>query len=241
MPPPAESPHGQDVVSARVCASAARGLAARHHSGVATLPVWNEVEIKLRLPDAQAYAAVAQALEPGWRQDHWLEDQYFDGPNGELDAGLVALRCRIYDVDRRAVLALKGKPVMSDGVGRADEIEENVDPALARTFPHEPRALATLDSKLMSMCRSKYGLRNGLVSLGGFKNFRREFEWGDGKQLLELDLTTFEHGQMYELEVETAEPHVVQPKLEEFLHARSIPFTYSTVTKFANFRNRTLQ
>lgn len=65
------------------------------------------MEIKLRLPDAQAYAAVAQALEPGWRQDHWLEDQYFDGPNGELDAGLVALRCRIYDVDRRAVLALK--------------------------------------------------------------------------------------------------------------------------------------
>lgn len=40
-----------------------------------------------------------------------------------------------------------------------------------------------------------------LVSLGGFRNIRKDFDWEGAK--LELDETQFEWGTVYEIEVET--------------------------------------
>lgn len=40
-----------------------------------------------------------------------------------------------------------------DGVGRATEVEEDVDPVAARAFLDDPALLAKLDSALMADCR----------------------------------------------------------------------------------------
>ena len=49
------------------------------------------------------------------------------------------------------------------------------------------------------------------------------------------------HGRpLFELEVETAEPDAVKAALEGLLRARGIDFSYSTVSKFANFVRGTL-
>mmetsp|Transcript_14760 Transcript_14760/g.41565 ORF Transcript_14760/g.41565 Transcript_14760/m.41565 type:complete len:219 (+) Transcript_14760:110-766(+) len=199
----------------------------------------DEVEIKLRLPSRAAYDAVAALLAPSWAQDHVLEDFYFDGSGGELDAALLALRCRIYDHDKRAMLTVKGKPVMHEGVSRASEAEEELpDPAAARAFVSDPRALFGLELKLIEDCRRQCGLTD-LVSLGGFTNLRREFDW-EG-HVLQLDKATFAHGTLYELELETSSPEKLRPKLEAFLLARGIEFGHSAASKFANFRHSTLR
>lgn len=194
--------------------------------------------------------------------------------------------------------------------------------------PSAPRSLC---ARLMLPLsgRSTFGFET-LVGLGGFKNLRGEFEW-EG-HVLELDKTDFDHGTLYEIEVETvsvarlppprpvafhlldgwpllpvrqedggdchgrgdrhdlhsrdgypwasmcqgegclpghslaglggchlppfsvpvclkdgdsgggaqAEPEVLRPKLEAFLADKGISFAYSTTSKFANFRNKTL-
>ena len=105
-----------------------------------------------------------------------------------------------------------------------------------------------------------------LVCLGGFKNLRRDYAWEGFK--LELDETQFDWGTVYEVEVETVRPaqgllagcaaparlpaRLLRPaaeqerpeelkeKLERFLRAEGIPFSYSEVTKFHNFVNKSL-
>ena len=51
----------------------------------------------------------------------------------------------------------------------------------------------------------------------------------------------YDWGTNYELECETANPDVLKPKLEAMLSNKNIPYKYSTVSKFANFRNKTLE
>ena len=58
---------------------------------------------------------------------------------------------------------------------------------------------------------------------------------------LELDETQYDWGTLYELECETEEPDALKPKLEGLLRAHGVAFKYSTTSKFANFRNRTLE
>eukprot|EP00191_Tetraselmis_sp_GSL018_P003835 CAMPEP_0177599954 /NCGR_PEP_ID=MMETSP0419_2-20121207/13318_1 /TAXON_ID=582737 /ORGANISM="Tetraselmis sp., Strain GSL018" /LENGTH=251 /DNA_ID=CAMNT_0019092821 /DNA_START=242 /DNA_END=997 /DNA_ORIENTATION=- len=212
------------------------GIKSDHRS--AWCSVTQEVEIKLRLAGSDDYDAVAAALAPAWKQDHQQENYFFDGAEGELSKELAILRCRFYDTDKKAVLTVKGKMKIKDGVGRAPEVEEEVDPAEARGFLSSPEALAGHGCKLMEDCRSNFGFKS-LVCLGGFRNLRREFDW-EG-HLLELDKTTYEHGTLYEVEVETENPAELQVKLEEFLRASGVSFSHSTTSKFANFRNKTLE
>mmetsp|Transcript_30132 Transcript_30132/g.85068 ORF Transcript_30132/g.85068 Transcript_30132/m.85068 type:complete len:199 (-) Transcript_30132:32-628(-) len=197
-----------------------------------------EVEIKLRLPDEAAYNSVAVLLADSWVQDHEQENYFFDGANEELNSQRAVLRCRFFGGDKRAVLTLKGKMQITDGVGRATEVEESVDAVASRQFLKDASTLAKLDSELMHQCRSNFCFKT-LQCMGGFKNLRREFHW-EG-HLLELDKTIFDHGTVFEIEVETASPEQLRPKLEQFLADNSISFQYSTNSKFANFRNKTLQ
>jgi hypothetical protein len=44
---------------------------------------------------------------------------------------------------------VQGKQVLKDGIGRATEVEEAVDPAAARSFLEHPEQLLELDSPLM--------------------------------------------------------------------------------------------
>ncbi len=67
-----------------------------------------------------------------------------------------------------------------------------------------------------SCCRT-YDLK-GLTCLGGFKNQRRVYDW-DG-ETLELDETQFEHGTLYEVEVETVSVPYVHSKSQACLVAQ---------------------
>lgn len=194
--------------------------------------------MKLRLADAAAHAKVAEALRAGYRTTHQQENFFFDGAGQELSSRRVVLRVRFYNQDQKAVITVKGKQVLQDGIGRAPEEEEPADPSLARSFLADPAKLLGLGTPLLEGLKSSTGVQE-LVCLGGFNNTRQEFEWGG--HLLELDETKFEWGTLYELECETAEPERLRGELEAFLTALGVAYSYSTTTKFANFRNRTLE
>lgn len=128
--------------------------------------------------------------------------------------------------------------MLAGGVGRGSEHEcDAPDPAAAREFLTNPTALLDVDGDPIARAKSQYGVAS-LVCLGGFENARSDFAF-EG-HTLELDETRYPWGTLYEIEVESAEPEAVKEKLEAFLAARGIPFTYSATTKFANFINKTL-
>jgi len=211
-----------------------------------------EVEVKLRLPSKQAHDAVAAALgranKGGPLATHQQENFFLDGPGKELSSRMAVLRIRFYDVDRRALVTLKGKQKLVDGIGRGTEVEfDFLDAKAARKFvsPAESSSKpssafldeAPQDNPVLRSLREDYEAKE-LVCIGGFRNVRKEFAF-EG-HTLELDETRFDHGTVYEIEVESADPERVKEKLEAFLRENGIEFEYSATTKFANFINKTL-
>jgi len=195
-----------------------------------------EVEVKIRLPDRAAYDKVAAALGSSLQAVHEQENHFFDGSNQELSAQRCVLRLRFYNVDKKAVITIKGKMVIENGIGRASEVEEDVDAVLARKYLTEPTALLQ-DSPLVRSLNEKTGM-SALVCRGGFRNKRQVYSWQG--ETLELDETYFEHGTLYEIECETDQPEQLRDKLEAFLGQQGVQYRYSDTSKFANFVNKTL-
>jgi len=165
---------------------------------------------------------------------HHQENFFFDGPGKELSAQRAVLRVRFYDTDRRALITLKGKQLLVDGIGRGSEVEcDAPDPKAARAWVADPAGLLALDDPLIRDGVAARFKVPSLVCMGGFKNVRQEFPFAG--HTLELDETRFEWGTVYEIEVESARPEEVKAELEALLKARGIPFSYSTTTKFHNF------
>ncbi|GAQ78699.1 hypothetical protein KFL_000170450 [Klebsormidium nitens] len=196
-----------------------------------------EVEVKLRLPSAEAHAKIAKLLEPNHEVTHLQENVFFDGANEELSANRAILRFRFFNGDDKCIITVKKKTILTDGVGRSEELEEEIEPALARACVVEPSKVLTAGSPLLNQMVSEYKC-TGFKCLGGFKNVRHVYHWNDHK--IELDETQYDHGTVYELECESTEPDRLKALLEEFLSAHGIAYAYSTSTKFANFKNRTL-
>jgi uncharacterized protein YjbK len=201
-----------------------------------------EVEVKLRIQDIQSYTKLSDILNPSYKTTHQQENFFFDGADGELNSKRIALRLRFYNGNKRCLLTIKGRMVMENGIGRATEEEDDIDPTLGRKALQDPQVLLSSSSShplITKLIKDVGGLPHGLTCLGGFHNVRKEYEW-EGN-LLELDETRYEWGTVYELECETVEPEVVREKLEKLLTQHSVSFKYSTTTKFANFRNKTLE
>lgn len=196
-----------------------------------------EVEVKIRLPDADALAKLSQHLSSTHKATYEQENYFFDGVEQELSSQRAVLRVRFYNKDAKATITLKGKQVLKDGIGRAPEQEETVDPTLARTFLEQPDALLNLESPLMQYIKQAYSAK-GLKCQGGFQNTRNVHSW-EGHEL-ELDATRYGHGNTYEVECETDKPEQLRAQLEDLLKSLQIPYEYSKTTKFANFINKTL-
>ncbi|MCO5595413.1 hypothetical protein L7F22_049455 [Adiantum nelumboides] len=194
-----------------------------------------EVEVKLRLPSAEAHQRVADLLAAYHQVTHLQQNFFFDGENGELSSKKAVMRLRFYGADsHKCVVSLKGKATIADGVSTASEEEEEVaDAASARTCVAEPRHLLTLNSTLINRIAQDFQVSN-FVCLGGFHNVRNVFRWED--LVLELDETQFAFGTAYEIECETTDPERARKTLEDFLNHHGIPFSYSTASKFAYFR-----
>jgi uncharacterized protein YjbK len=69
--------------------------------------VLEQVEIKLRLPDRESFDKVASLLKDTLKAELDQENYFFDGPNQELSARRVVLRCRFYNKDEKAEIACK--------------------------------------------------------------------------------------------------------------------------------------
>lgn len=209
-----------------------------------------EVEVKLRLPDKKAHDAVFAALGGDGQKiaTHHQDNFFLDGPSNELSSKRAVLRIRFYDVDKRALVTLKGKQKLVDGVGRGTEVEFDLpDAKAARKFvssesSSKPSSAflteAPQDNAVIRSLREDFPACTELLCLGGFRNVRKEFPF-EG-HTLELDETRFEHGTVYEIEVESTDPEPLKKKLEAFLKENEIEFEYSATTKFANWINKTL-
>ncbi|KAL3146052.1 hypothetical protein ABBQ38_015404 [Trebouxia sp. C0009 RCD-2024] len=198
-----------------------------------------EVEIKLRLPNKEAHDKVAEALKDAYIETHDQENFFYEGSEKELNKARVSLRTRFYGGDKKCVITMKGRQSMVGGVGTATEVEEDVDPAEARKWLTNPDALLNLQgSDILEKLRRDLKPKH-LVCLGGFKNMRQDYNYEGLK--MELDETSYEWGTCYEIEIETEDPEPTKAKLEAFLESKGIPYKYGTKTKFANFRQRTLE
>lgn len=197
-----------------------------------------EVEIKLRLPDKESHDVVAKLLHEGARNLYRQENFFFDGSRQELGKRLHVLRARFYNETEKCTLTLKGKAIIEDGIGRATELEHAIEPDVGRKIVEDPSKMLQLQGRVVQLVREKFDPEE-LVCLGGFRNVRQEFAW-EG-HIIELDETQYDWGTVYELECETVEPETVKERLEELLGNNGISYAYSSVSKFANFVNKTLQ
>ncbi|KAL9242469.1 hypothetical protein vseg_016462 [Gypsophila vaccaria] len=199
-----------------------------------------EVEVKLRLPDSQAHQSLSNLLSPFHKQTHFQHNVFFDGAASELSSRRAVLRLRFYGEDcetaKRCVVSLKAKALLVDGVSRVEEDEEDIDPYWGREICADPNRVATVESRILKRVREEFGSGSvGFVCLGGFKNVRGVYEWNGLK--LELDETLFDFGTLYEVECESAEPEKAKELIEEQLKRNGIPYSYSSMSKFAIFRS----
>uniref|UniRef100_A0A7N0UIF0 CYTH domain-containing protein n=1 Tax=Kalanchoe fedtschenkoi TaxID=63787 RepID=A0A7N0UIF0_KALFE len=195
-----------------------------------------EVEVKLRLPNAEAYSDVASILSDFHVKTHLQENLFFDGASGELSSKRAVLRLRFYNNDARCVVSLKGKAVIVNGVSTVEEDEEDLDPGVGRACVADPRKLGEVDLRVLRRAKEEFGVGNsGFVCLGGFGNVRNVYEWNG--LTLELDETSFKFGTLYEIECESTEPEAAKKLLEELLNEHEISYSYSEKSKFAIFRS----
>lgn len=196
-----------------------------------------EVEVKLRINDSASYHALENSLIHCFKSVHEQENYFFT--NDAMSAARFVLRVRFYDRNKKAVITVKGKQVLENGIGKATEEEATVDPEIARKFLGNPKSLAEMDLNFIAELRDKFDILNDLKSLGGFHNQRKEYEWHG--HVLELDRTAFPWGTIYELECETSDPDQVRQELEEMFDKLELSYKHSTKSKFANFIEKTLE
>ncbi|XP_071708280.1 triphosphate tunnel metalloenzyme 3-like [Rutidosis leptorrhynchoides] len=198
-----------------------------------------EVELKLRLPDSAAHQKLSDILSPYHSKTHLQQNLFFDTPSLTLATNhRAALRLRFYDLDSQSILSLKSKPRIVSGISRAEEMEEAVDPALARLCVSEPGQFKVVkeSSGILKKVEDEYGVgTDELVCLGGFRNVRFVYNWNGLK--LELDETLFDFGVNYEIECESNEPEKAKIMIQDLLNDNGIRFGYSQVSKFAIFRS----
>lgn len=193
-----------------------------------------EVEVKLRLPDADAHRRVTSLLSPYLLRTDRQENLFFDGAGGELSSRRAVLRLRFYNGDSRCVASLKARAVLVDGISRVEEDEEELDPVKCRECVADPGKMGSMGSRVLRRCREEFGVGE-FVALGGFGNVRDVYEWKGLK--LEVDETNYEFGKCYEIECESSDPEAVKKVIEEFLKDNGTEYKYSEASKFATFRS----
>ncbi|KAL0340468.1 UNVERIFIED_CONTAM: Triphosphate tunnel metalloenzyme 3 [Sesamum radiatum] len=128
---------------------------------------------------------------------------------------------------------LKAKAVLSNGVSRVEEDEEEVDPAIGKACFEDPQKLIDVDSRVLRRVKEEFGVK-GFVGLGGFWNVRNVCEWNGVK--LEVDEVKYDFGDMYEVECESIEPERIKGMIEEYFKENGIEYSDSVMSKFAIFR-----
>jgi len=205
------------------------------HASKSALSHQEEVEIKLELASQSDYLRVKQILGAPL-EVHEQENVFFDGKKQELSSSRAVLRFRFYGGQvPKCILTLKSNSYVAGGIQRSQEVEEDINYFIARQIVVDSSKMGQLrGSQVMAGIYAEYKVAShGFVCLGGFRNRREVYQYGDLH--LELDKTTFEFGTVYEIEVETANPVYVKSELESLLNSNGVKYTYSKISKFARF------
>ena len=80
-----------------------------------------EVEVKMRLANANAHRYVTTLLSPFHVIIHRQQNLFFNGTASELSVHRIVLCLRFYSYDERCVGSLKARAVLVDGVSRVEE------------------------------------------------------------------------------------------------------------------------
>lgn len=91
--------------------------------------------MKLRL-GKEAHDKLVSLLASEQKAVYEQENFFFDGVNQELTSRRCVMRVRFYNTDEKAVLTVKGRMNVVDGVGVAQEEEDEIDPITARGCVH---------------------------------------------------------------------------------------------------------
>lgn len=89
--------------------------------------------MKLRL-GKEAHDKLVTLLASEQKHLYQQENFFFDGANQELTSRRCVMRLRFFNTDEKAVITVKGKMNVVDGVGTAQEDEQEVDPVAARGY-----------------------------------------------------------------------------------------------------------
>lgn len=202
--------------------------------------------MKLRLKSSEdhrkvcdRFSATSGGGHEGHKAKYFQENYFFDGNKKELQSQRVVLRIRFYNMNEKCVITVKGKAILQNGVGKASEVEEQVDPILGRSFVDKPELMMDSDIGLLKDTLSNFHV-TGLICLGGFKNVRDVYRWNELN--IEVDETKYDWGTVFEVECEASEEKIegVKGGLEKILKEEGVSYEYSKVTKFQNFVNQTL-
>ncbi|CAA3025154.1 Hypothetical predicted protein [Olea europaea subsp. europaea] len=168
-----------------------------------------EIEVKLRLPNKASHQKLASSR--------------------------AVLRLRFYEQTDipKCFICLKAKAVITNGVSRIEEDEEEVDPFIGYACLEDPGKLMNVDSRVLGRVKEEFGA-NGFKGLGGFRTVKSVYEWNGVK--LEVDEVKYEFGDLYEVECENVEPKKVKGMIETFFKENGIEYSESLMSKFTIFR-----
>lgn len=191
--------------------------------------------MKLRLPNKASHQKLLSLLSPFHITTHHQHNTFFDGSAAELSSRRAVLRLRFHNETDlpKCFICLKAKAVLTNGVSRVEEDEEEMDPGTGKSCFEDPQKLIDVDSRVLRRVKEEFGV-NGFVGLGGFRNVRNVYEWSG--VTLEVDEVKYDFGDMYEVECESLEPEAVKEKIEKFFKENGIEYSDSVMSKFAIFR-----
>lgn len=108
-----------------------------------------QVEVKLRLADKEAHDKLVTLLAQDQTHLYRQENLFYDGSNRELSSQRTVLRVRWFNDDEKVVITVKGKMAVVDGVGRAEEHEDEVEVATAKGFAADPNSILAVDAPVI--------------------------------------------------------------------------------------------
>jgi hypothetical protein len=116
----------------------------------------SQVEVKLRLAGKEAHDKLVDLLSSSEPTVYRQRNCFYDGPNKELSSQMTVLRVRWFNTNEKVVVTVKGKMAVVDGIGRAQEDEDEVSVDIAQSFEDNPSTILDVDLPVIKSLRS-YG------------------------------------------------------------------------------------
>ncbi|WVZ09793.1 hypothetical protein V8G54_014323 [Vigna mungo] len=123
-----------------------------------------EVEVKLRLVDANVHRRVISLLSPFYVVTHRQKNLFFDSAASELSERRTVLRLRFYGDNEWCVVSLKTRAVLVDTVSRVKKDKEDLNLRVRHECIAELEKLGSVEFRVLS---EEYELKRS-IRLGGF-------------------------------------------------------------------------